>query len=230
MKKAIKGIDQEKVKGYLMKKNCDWDWADWDRNPAYASHMGGVWERQIRTCRSVLTSLLKEHGSRLNDESLRTFLVEVESIVNSRPLTVSSPSDEFIEPLTPNHLLTMKSRVVLPPPGVFQKEDVYCRKRWRAVQYLANQFWSRWRKEFVHSLQERQKWTATRPNVKNGDIVLVVDANCPRNKWPMGRIVKAQPSEDGLVRKVEVLVAGNDKPLCRPITKLIPLVHDASKS
>ena len=185
---------------------------------------------QIRTCRSVLMSLLNEHGTRLNDESLRTLLVEVESIVNSRPLTVNTLSDETIEPLTPNHLLTMKSKVVLPPPGIFQRADVYCRRRWRAVQYLANQFWSRWRKEYVHNLQERQKWTSTHPNVEVGDVVLVIDTDSPRNHWPMGRIVSAPQSGDGLVRKAEVMVASNDKPLSRPISKLILLVRNNSKS
>ena len=72
----MKEIDQEKIKVYLMKKNYHWEWVDWERNPVYASHMGGVWECQIRTCRSVLMSLLKEHRTRLNDESLRTLLVE----------------------------------------------------------------------------------------------------------------------------------------------------------
>ena len=49
--------------------------------------MGGVWERQIRTVRSVLTGLLQHHASQLDDESLRTLMIEVQAIVNSRPIT-----------------------------------------------------------------------------------------------------------------------------------------------
>ena len=90
--------------------------------------MGGVWERQIRSVRNVLQSLLKDIPGRLDDESLRTLFVEVEAIVNSRPLAVDNLNDETVDPLTPNHLLTMKTKVLIPPPGVFQKADVYCRK------------------------------------------------------------------------------------------------------
>ena len=53
---------------------------DWKFNPPAASHMGGVWERQIRTIRRILATLLHEHTGRLDDESLHTLLCEVESI------------------------------------------------------------------------------------------------------------------------------------------------------
>ena len=129
-----------------------------------SQHMGGVWERQVRSVKTILMSMLKGYVGRLNDKSLRTSLVEVEAIVNSRSLTTGNLNDESMEPLTPNHLLTMKSRVVLPPPGSFQEADVYCRKSWRTVQYLSNVFWERWRKEYLLSLQERQKWRETRRN------------------------------------------------------------------
>jgi hypothetical protein len=74
--------------------------------------MGGVWERQIRTVRSVLSALLQSNGSQLDDELLRTLMCETEAIVNSRPLTVNDLNDpDSLQPLTPSHLLTMKSRV-----------------------------------------------------------------------------------------------------------------------
>ena len=168
-----------------------------------------------------------EHASRLNDESLRTLFIEVEAIVNSRPLCYDTLSDESTEPLTPNHLLTMKTKVVLPPPGVFQRVDVYCRKRWRAVQYMANEFWTRWRKEYLLDLQQRQKWTTVRPNLGVDDVVLVADLDCPCNQWPLGRIVKAQPSDDGLVRKVSVKLANSDAPLSCPVAKLVLLLKNS---
>ena len=88
--------------------------------------MGGVWERQIRSARTILTSLLKTHGTSLNDESLHTLLIELEATVNSRPLTTNLLSDaNSIIPLSPKNLLTLKSRVVMPPPGVFTAPDIY---------------------------------------------------------------------------------------------------------
>ena len=96
------------------------------------------------TVRNVLASLLEHHGGQLDGESLRTFMVEAEATVNCRPLTVNSMNSwQSLEPLTPNHLLTMKSKVVMPPLGDFQRADLYLRKRWRRAQHLANEFWSR---------------------------------------------------------------------------------------
>ena len=172
---------------------------------------------------------MKAHAGRLDDESLRTLFVEVEAIVNSRPLAVDSLTDVSIDPLTPNHLLTMKSKVVFPPPGVFQKADIYCRKRWRAVQYLANEFWNRFKKEYLQASQERPKWNSVRRNLAVNDIVLIMDEDSPRNKWPMGRIIEVFPSDDGLVRKVNLKVASSSTPLKRPVTKLVLLVEAAQE-
>jgi hypothetical protein len=116
-------------------------------------------------------------------------MCEAESIVNSRPLTTNNlTSTDGTEPLTPNHLLTMKSRVLLPPPREFQRADIYLVKRRRRVQYLVNQFWLRWRKEFMLSLQRRQKWVHPQRNMQAGDIVLIKEENVPRNCWPTARV------------------------------------------
>ncbi|XP_064107904.1 uncharacterized protein LOC135216464 [Macrobrachium nipponense] len=122
LKAALDEMEEKKIEKYLSHHHIEWKF-----NPPAASHMGGCWERQIRTVRKVLSALVKEFGERLNDESLRTLLCEVESIVNSRPLTTVSDSVDDLEPLTPNHLLIPKSYVI-PPPGLFQKDDVYMRR------------------------------------------------------------------------------------------------------
>ena len=75
--------------------------------------------------------MLRNHGERLNDESLRTLLVGVEGIINSQPITCESIVDvNSIIPMSPMQLQSLKTRVVMPPPGTFQKEDMYCRRQW----------------------------------------------------------------------------------------------------
>ena len=59
----------------------------------------------------------------------------------------------------------MTSGVVLPPPGEFRRVNIYIRKRWRRVQYLAALFWSRWKREYLLTLHQRQKWNEFRPNL-----------------------------------------------------------------
>lgn len=194
---AVKEMDQES----LRKLGCEFV-----MNPPSASHMGGAWERQIRTIRSVLTSILDQSSQTLDSSSLRTYLYEVMAIVNSRPITphrLNNPTGP--QPLTPNLLLTMKSSVIL--PGDFVKEDLYLRKRWRRVQYLANEFWRRWRKEYLLSLQQRQKWQKTRRNAKVNDIVIIQDDTAPRNDWKLAKVTAVYPSEDGYVRKVQLLIS-----------------------
>ena len=183
--------------------------------------MGGVWERMIRSVRKALAPLLLEHGERLDDESLRTLLCEVESVVNSRPLT-SVSEDLELEPLTPNHLLTQKTSIA-PPPGNFESNDVYARRQWRRVQILADEFWRRWKKEFLASLQHRQKWNKIEYNVQVGDLVLIKEENVPRNEWSMGRVLETQADSKGIVRSVKLKTQNQDS-LQRPIHKLVLLI------
>ena len=234
LKEALQEMDESRIKEELLKSQCDW--IKFEMNVPAASHMGGIWERQIRTVRSILSSLLSNNGTQLDDESLRTLMCEAEAIVNSRPLTTNHLSDpDSPEPLTPNHLLTMKSKVLLSPPGKFEPADMYARKRWRRVQHLANEFWTRWRKEYLLSLQERQKWTRPRRNLRVGDVVMIKDTNLPRNEWQPARVATVYPSTDGQVRKVQVALAdacldkrgrrsGPTRYLERPVQKLVLLV------
>ena len=108
LKTALQEMDDEKIKAELLKENIDWI-----RNPATASNFGGVWERQTRSVRNVMTALMKQHGHSLNDESLRTLLCEAEAVVNSRPLTIETLSDPLSPlPLSLSTLLTLSSRKV----------------------------------------------------------------------------------------------------------------------
>ena len=180
-------------------------------NVPAASHMGGAWELQINSVRNVLSSLLLKHGEQLNDESLRTFLHESAAVVNSRPLSVDNLNDPLsVTPLTPNQLLTMKTKIILPPPGNFQKASMYSRKHWQRTQYLVNEFWARWRAEFLQNLQVRSKWLKPKRNLAVGDIVLLKDDNQSRNVWQLARVTETYASEDGLVRKVKIAMTVSD--------------------
>ena len=106
-KKTFAEMDQQKINDFM--RDNSGEWMLWKRNPLSVSNMGGVWERQIRSARTILTSLLKTHGTSLNDEPLHTLLIEVEAIVNSRPLATYLLSDvNSMMPLSPTNLLTLK--------------------------------------------------------------------------------------------------------------------------
>ena len=102
---------------------------------------------------------------------MNTLFTEVEDIIKSRPLVVETINDANSEAaLSPSHQLTKKSKVVIPPLGVFETPDLYCKKRWRRLQHISNEFWRRWRKEFLATLQERQNWLLSKRNFRVVDI------------------------------------------------------------
>ncbi|XP_033105089.1 uncharacterized protein LOC117107502 [Anneissia japonica] len=209
LRENLKILKQRKIENFLHEREIEWVF-----NPPTASHMGGAWERLIRSTRKILKNLLGEQV--VCDEVLATVMTEVEGILNARPLTEISLDARDCEPLTPNHLILMKQSPSL-PPGVFDKKD-YGKRRWRQAQYLASIFWKRWRKEYLPLLQTKQRWTTPNRNIKVNDLVLVVDDNAPRDQWPLGRVVKVFPGKDGMVRQVEVRLGS--KVLMRPVAKL----------
>ena len=57
-------------------------------------------------------------------------MAEMEVVINSGPLTVEAIIEgQGFKPLSPKNLSTTRSKVVMPPPGVFQRPDLYCRQR-----------------------------------------------------------------------------------------------------
>ena len=143
-------------------------------------------------------------------------MYEAESIINSRPLTAVSDDLKDLEPLTPNHLLLLRQEASL-PPGVFARNHLYSRRRWLQVQYLANVFWYRWKREYLLLLQECQKWLCPRGNLSVGDTVIFVDVQSPRNLWPIGRVSEVYPNSSGFVRRIKVIT--KKSMLERPVSK-----------
>ena len=141
LRQAIEKWNQEMIKEFLQQKEILWVF-----NPPTASHMGGVWERMIRSVRKIFNAILKEQN--LIEESLVTLMCEVEAILNNRPLTKFSHDSNDLQALTPNHLLLLRTGPSF-PPGMFSREDQYSNKRWKQVQYLSDVFWKRWTREYL---------------------------------------------------------------------------------
>ena len=155
--------------------------------------------------------------------------------MNSTPLyeVSSDPNDRF--PVTPNSILTMKDEGMNIPLDNFSEKDIlaYGKARWRRVQYLADQFWTSWRRGYLSTLQQRTKWTLPSQNLQVDDVVLIKDRSSPRNKWPMGRILSTKKSKDDLVRSVTLSLKphsnGAPRTLERSIHDLVLLVRSEPK-
>ena len=158
LKRCLDDMDQNKVLNHLSPLGISWHF-----NPPLAAHWGGAWERLVGSVKKALNAILG--SSRLTDSVLHTALVEVEGVLNSRPLTHSSMDMKDLSALTPNHFLIGRSDNKIPPDS-FQDREINSRKRWRQSQVVANQVCKRWLKEYLPNLTVRQKWMTTGQTVK----------------------------------------------------------------
>ena len=138
-------------------------------------------------------------------------------------------------PITPNLLLTGKSEVVIPYRESPEDVGVYSRQMWKRVLKITNDFWTKWKTDYLSNLRSRQKWKTPSQNIKKGDVVLVADDQAPREEWKMAVVTETKESADGFVRTATVRLA-TDKIdrrgmrlkqapiLTRPVQKLVLLI------
>ena len=193
----------------------------WHYSPPAAPHFGGVWERLVKSAKIALNSIMDSRP--LTDEMLLTILTEVESLLNGRPLTHISVDPRDPEPLTPNHFLLGRANPNV-PMDVFDNTEVCSKRTWRAAQVMINHFWRRWLKEYLPTITERKKWQKHQPNLEIDDIVLIINPDSPRGHWPLGRVLRVNTGQDGVVRSAIVKTMTGE--YLRPAAKLCLLERD----
>ncbi|KAL0822662.1 hypothetical protein ABMA28_004686 [Loxostege sticticalis] len=196
LKRCMANLDTDVLKQEGVNNHMDWHFI-----PPFSPHWGGAWERLIRSVKTSLKVVMT--GRTPKEETLLTFLVEVENMVNSRPLSHVSVDPTSVESLTPNHFLLGTSSN-LPTFGEFDDTDLHLRKQWRKAQRLADMFWNRWIREILPDMLPRKKWSEEQEPLRVGDLVLVVDPSSPRNTWPKGVIHHVYPGKDGRIRMLDV--------------------------
>lgn len=199
----------------------------WIFNLLNASHFGGAWEHQIGTICGVLDAMFAELGSQqLTHELLVMLMAEVITIVNARPISAIPTDPDEPQPQPPSMLLTMKTGPLGPLPVNFVPPDVDAQHRWRSGQYLTDQFWIRWRREYFQGMQTRTKWEKPKRNLRTEDVVLIKEEGAYRNEWPIGRVSEAIASDDGQVRKVQVKIVRRSmmKTFLHPVKEIVLLV------
>lgn len=187
-------------------------------NPPAAPHFGGTWEREVRSIKASLRVVLKEQV--VLEPVLLTLLIEVEGILNAKPLWYVSPDVADPDPITPNMLL-MGRRDSSLPQALYDSEDLLGRRRWRHSQVFADTFWSSFISQYLPSPQDRQKWRSDSRELSIGQVVLVVDPCFPRASRPVGSVTKTYPAPGGRVHTAAVQV--KEKIYTRPVVRLIPL-------
>lgn len=189
----------------------------WRFIPAHAPHFGGLWEGGVKATKFHMRRVIGTHT--LSFEELNTVLTQIEAVLNSRPISAASNDPEDFETLTPGHFLIGRPLTTFPEPAYVEQRS--WAQRWHMIQSLVQHFWSRWRQEYLHQLQQRTKWTKPQTNLDVGELVLVREDNETPLQWKRGRVVAVHPGHDGLVRVATVKTATST--LRRPTIRLCRL-------
>ena len=198
--------------------------------PKRAPWYGGWWECLIGLTKTALKKTLGRANVSLM--VLETLVVEVEAVLNDRPLTYTPSECNDMDPLTPAHLLYDRRITSLSYEFVEDDEvddptfghESSVRRLAKRQALTLQHFKSRWRHEYLTSLREYHKKTTgydtTKQRVTVGDVVLVQDDG-PRINWRLAVVEELIVGRDGLVRAAHIrTVNGRTN---RPISKLCPL-------
>lgn len=193
----------------------------WHFIPPVAPHFDGLWESTVK--------LFKHHFRRVVGESLftfdklNTFTIEVEGILNSRPITSLSSDPNDMIALTPAHYLIGMPLTTL-PEGDISFVPANRLSTWQHITKVQQDFWARWNLEYLNEFQKRYKWTKDGKELKVGTVVLLKDKNQPCSQWGLGKVTKLHPGEDGITRTVTVKTSTGE--LKRSAKLLCPLPID----
>ncbi|XP_029173240.1 uncharacterized protein LOC114942104 [Nylanderia fulva] len=194
------------------------DKIEWNFIPSAAPHFGGLWEAGIKSLKSHLKRVA---GSRtLSQAEFATLLCQIEACLNSRPIAALSDDPSDLSALTPGHFLIGRPIIAIPEESVLES-NANRLSRWQMVHSLVEQIWRSWSQDYLHSLQQRRKWSEKTSCFRIGELALLKNPLLPPSKWNLARVTQIHPGSDGLVRVVTVRTASSI--LKRPITLLCRL-------
>ena len=222
------------LKSYLLRKEVESS-----HILPHAPWWGGFYERLVKSVKLPLKKVLGK--AKLTYEEMETMLIEVEGVVNCRPLTYLH-EDDLLEPLTPSHLLhgrNIASRSTKPSTSVETNPDQLT-KRVKYLQTTMQQYWQRFHHVYLAELREHHMYvgkrkTNDRNKLKVGDVVVVKgDTFTPRNSWKLGLVDSLVIGQDQHVRGANLITRskeGRRSVVTRPLQKIVPfeIVSDSDE-
>jgi len=193
----------------------------WHFIPPRTPHMGGLWEAAVCGMKRIMRKILQSHLLKVDE--LSSILIEIEASLNSRPLIQMESTDSDSPALTPGHFLI--GRPLLAPPTPIQtREKITALRRWQLMQRLSQDFWDAWKTSYLHSIQQRHVWNGSSHKFKEGDIVFLKEDIFSYRQWPLAKILKICPGDDGVTRVAKVLCNGKEQ--IRAVSHMIPLLNE----
>lgn len=207
--------NQQSIARYLANEGIRWSFI-----PSRAPHFGDIWESAVKGFKHHMRRTVGD--ALFTFEQFNTFVIEIEAILNSRPLTPmsSDPNDSIV--LTLVHFLINASLLSIPEYDFTNTSSNHL-STWQHIQKMKQHFWKRWSKEYLNELQRCAKWISNESHsIGVGDLVILKEDDTPPLHWITGRVIATtHPGDDGIVRVVTVKTANS---ICkRCIKKLVPL-------
>jgi len=155
------------------------DGVQWHFIPPAAPHFGGLWEAGVKSFKLHLRRVI---GSRTPSKAeFATILCQIEACLNSRSIAALSDDPGDLSTLTPGHFLIGRPLLSVPEESVLEINDNRL-SRWQLVQSIQEQIWRSWAKDYLHSLQVRNKWSTSPANIKINDLVIVKNPQLPPSR------------------------------------------------
>ncbi|XP_051172241.1 uncharacterized protein LOC127288678 [Leptopilina boulardi] len=196
-------LESEKVNEKIQRELSD-QLIEWNFIPPRTPHFGGIWEAAVKVLKHHLRRVVGD--ALLTYEQLNTLMVEIEALMNSRPLTPMSSDPNDLSVLTPGHFLIGQSLLTIPTTDLSQI-PVNRLSVWQHIQKIKGDLWKRWSKEYLTELNVKNKWFMGQDNIKVGTLVTIRDDNLPPMRWCMGRIIEVISGDDSVVRVVKLKTA-----------------------
>lgn len=195
---------QSQIESELIRKSLAKDGTDWSMVPAHTPHFNGLCEAAVKSAKYHLRRVLRQ--TPFTFEEMATILCQIEAILNSRPLIPQSDDINDLNVLTPGHFLIGEQMTAIPEPNL-QYIQMNRLNRYQLMQRQVQDFWSKWNKDYLSTLQQRTKWKTPIKNLKVGQLVTIKDDESPPTKWLMARVVKIKPGKDNHVRVAQLRTA-----------------------
>ncbi|XP_033314642.1 uncharacterized protein LOC117213402 [Bombus bifarius] len=204
---------QDRVQNFLADRQIQWRF-----NPPNSPHFGGLWEAAVKAFKRHLIRVV---GTELlTFEHLNTLVIEIEAILNSRPLTPISSDPKDPPVLTPGHFLIGDTLTSLRERD-FRTVPSGRLSSWQRIHQIKQHCWSRWYREYLNELTRRNKWDKGKHNIREGTVVILREDNVPSMQWPLGRVIKIHPGADGIIRTATAQAATSI--LDCGVKRLVPL-------